>query len=228
MSDSNIVIDIFDLLSANEGVPNVTREEQAAVLSKIRDNTVGARGGNLEAPGSYPERRRSPLNAGTTPDGMPMLHKFVKDDSAVVGRKAEQPWNRMAAFMLLAGRTNSEIALAAGVTPMCVSQLRAQRWFQELLSVLANESGQDVTGALMSHVHNAINAIAEIAETSDNPRVRLSANLALLEHAHGKPLQKVISSVSHTTHASPSEEMESIQQQLATLRASSTMSASSL
>jgi hypothetical protein len=46
----------------------------------------------------------------------------------------------MAAYMLNAGRTNSEIAIAAGVKAGEVGVLRQQRWFQELCATIADST----------------------------------------------------------------------------------------
>lgn len=215
--------DVIELLQKNEGLPQVTPEIQATVLSGIMDNTKGPRGGNLLK--HQPERRRASLNANIGESGLPTLHRFDKAEVAEPGVKNEQSWQRLAAFMLLSGRTNSEIALAAGRDIASVNLLRTQRWFQELLAVLANEQGADLHAAITSHAHDAINRIAEIASgdiETYGVRNILSASQLLLEQAKGKATQTVVSTVSHTTHASPSEEMESIQQQLAALRSSTT------
>lgn len=177
---------------------------------------VGPRGGNLGNPVSNPERRNAELNVKLTEAG-PALHRF--EDKAVAGLKNEQPWHRMAAFMLLNGRTNSEIAMAAQKTAQEVSNLRAQRWFQELIAVLGNETGADIVGVLQSEALASIETIVHLRDDSDLPaRVRLSAAQTLLEQAHGKPVQKIISNVSHSVHASPQDELDAIQQELAALR----------
>lgn len=186
---------------------------------------VGPRGGDLNHPNGKREYRIQGLNVAGGEAGM-QLHRFERPETTVVGRRDEQPWHRMAAFMLLAGRTNSEIALAANVTPIAVAHIRAQRWFQELLAVLANEAGQDIMGLLQSEAQASLNKMIEIRDAvPTTPSIasdRLSYQAAkdLLELAHGKATQTVISSISHTTHVDPSEEMADIQQQLAALRAS--------
>lgn len=184
----------------------------------------GPKGGNLNNPNQQPDARRTAFNATHDDQGRLLLHRkedFV--DTAVAGTQNEQPWHRMAAFMLLAGRTNSEIAMAAGVVPSTVSHLRAQRWFQELLATLSNEHGADLTGLLQSEAQDSLNVLIEMRDDTTLPaRLRYQAAKDLFELAHGKATQKIVSSVSHTTHASPSEEMESIQQQLAALRSSAT------
>jgi hypothetical protein len=197
------------------------------VLSKLPDNTkTGPKGGNLDAP-NQPEARRAGHNGGLNEaTGLPGLHRYGSgkefSDVAAVGVKNEKPWHRMAAFMLLAYRTNSEIAMAAGVDVDAVKTLRNQRWFQELLATLANEQGQDLQAAVTAHAHDAINRLAEIASGDFKElgvRNVLAANLAIIDHSKGKPTQTILSSVSHSTMEA-SEEMASIQQQLAALRSS--------
>lgn len=179
--------------------------------------TRGPRGGDLTASPTR-EGRLTPLNAEFI-EGLPTLHKFKKQETTIPGTKNEQPWHRMAAFMLLAGRTSSEIAAAAGVAPQTVSNLRGLRWFQELLAVLANETGQDITGLLQAEAAQSVETLVSLRDDPETPaRVRLSAAQTLLEQAHGKPTQKIISAVSHSTHRNPSEEMEALKEELRTLR----------
>lgn len=183
---------------------------------------VGPLGGDTNS--QRAERRRSSLNVEESEvPGFPTLHRFQKEDSSTVGIKDEQPWHRMAAFMLLAGRTNSEIAMAAGVKANTVTHLRAQRWFQDLLAVLANETGSDITGLLASEAQASLNKMIEIRDSTDDTvpeRLRYQAARDIFELHHGKATQKI---VSHTTHSSsagksPSEEMQEIVDQLAALR----------
>lgn len=181
----------------------------------------GPKGGNLNNPAQQPEARNAPFMGEVRENGTLGLHDLRDHDSAAAGRYQEKPWHRMAAFMLLAGRTNSEIAMAASVVPGTVSTLRAQRWFQELLATLANEAGADITGLIASEAQNSLNKLVDLRDGAASERVQLAAAQALLEHAHGKATQKTISLVSHSTFDSPSAEMESIQQQLAVLRAPS-------
>ena len=87
-----------------------------ALLSErsVDPRSVGPRGGNVHAPELNSSARRASLNTERTDDGVHTLHR--KDgwhDTATVGLINEQPWHRMAAYMLLQKRTNSEIAMAA-------------------------------------------------------------------------------------------------------------------
>lgn len=189
-------------------------------------NGLGPRGGVLNQ--HKPAWRNAKFNGTALADGSIGQHRFDKGhDSVMWGRKNEQPWHTMAAYMLNAGLTNSEIAMAAGVTAMTVSQLRGQKWFQEKCAMIANRDGEELVGALKSYALEAIEAIHEIAtddrEDSEgrplvNARTKLAAHLSLLEHAHGKPVQKVVSDISHRVAASPTEEMEAIQSELSAIR----------
>jgi hypothetical protein len=121
--------------------------------------------------------------------------------------------------MLNVGRTNSEIAVAANVDVISVTHLRSQRWFQELCATIANENGEELIGAVQAEALDSLNTIIELRDTSESDRVRLTAATTILEHAHGKPVQKIVSDISHRVAASPTEEMEAIQSELAALRA---------
>lgn len=185
------------------------------------DNSLGPQGGNLENPKRLPEARRSPLNAEMI-DGLPTLHRFERPDAAVNGNKNEQPWHRLVAYMLLAGQSRKEIAAQAQVAPETISHLRAQRWFQELLAVLANEQGKDIMEVVKSEALASVETLVEIRDDAEaSARNRLSAAVALLEHAVGKPTQKVVSS-STVTHLSPADEMAKIQEELRIMRKNTT------
>jgi hypothetical protein len=108
--------------------------------------------------------------------------------------------------------------MAAGKTVQTVSDLRTQRWFQELQATLANEAGQDVLGSLKSYALEAVEGIHEIAVSAEKESTRLNAYRTLLEHATGKPIQKTVSEISHSVSRSPSEEMQELQAELAALR----------
>lgn len=183
-------------------------------------NLVGPQGGNLENPAQQPEARRSHLNAGIDPQSnLPQLHRqdgFV--DTAAPGRQNEQPWHRMAAFMLLAHRTNSEIAIAAGVAPQTISQLRANRWFQELLARLANYEGEEITAVVKAEGLASVEKLVFLRDYSESERVQLAAATTLLEHAAGKPTQRVLSVSATTTFSDEKTELENIQAELRAIR----------
>lgn len=182
---------------------------------------LGPRGGNLDDPRLTPDSRRAPLNATVDPaTGLPGLHnKNGWHDSTVQGWDKEPAWARMAAFMLLQGRTNSEIGMAANVHPNTVAQIRGQRWFQELLATLANESGEAALGLLQAEAIASVQAIVDIRDTAECERARLAAAVFIVEQVNGKAIQKTINLNASTTFASPDAEMAAIEEQLVHLRA---------
>lgn len=166
------------------------------------------------------ERKNAPLNIVLGEHGSTLHRGPGADGLSVVGLKNEQPWHRMAAFMLLAGRTNSEIGMAAQRTIGEVTHLRQQRWFQELLATLGNEHGADLVGILQSEAQESLNKIVSLRDFSENERIQMTAAQYLFDQANGKAVQKVISSVSHSVHATPQDELAEIRQELAMLEQS--------
>lgn len=186
----------------------------------MSEENKGPRGGRTDNPALDPAWRHKSLNVEQLLDGGLGLHRFEdRSQTTNHGRKNEQPWHRMAAYMLNAGRTNSEIAVAAGVTPGTVSQLRAQKWFQELCAIIANKEGEEVTGAIQSYVLESVEGIIDIARSSESDRVRLSAYNILLEQGRGRPVQRTVSIVGHS-NLSPEDEMAELTQELENLRRS--------
>jgi hypothetical protein len=176
---------------------------------------TGPKGGLIDNPVYHPEARRSHFNS---PHGLDALHRFEKNDTTRQGIQNEQPWHRMAAFMLNAGRTNSEIALAAGKDVGAVSQLRSNRWFQELCATIANNVGEELVGLIQSEAQESIETIVSLRDGSESDRIRLTAAITLLEHAHGKPTQKVVTDITHRRGLSPEEERRQLEDELNNIR----------
>lgn len=175
---------------------------------------VGPNGGNLENPEFCPEGRRSEFKPQVTTDGALGLHRF--QDTAVHGIKDERPWHRMAAYMLLAKRTNSEIAMAAGVHVNHVKAVRKQLWFQQLLATIANDKGEEVTGVIESYTIEAVETAAEIMRSAESDGVKLKAAQVLIEQARGKPAQYIRSE--SVKPKDPKDELEEINRELEMLR----------
>lgn len=176
-------------------------------------NVEGPKGGDLSL--NRGERRRSSFN-GSIDRG---LHRFIQtEDVAAMGLKDELPWHRMAAYMLNAGRTNSEIAMAAGVGTGEVATLKSQRWFQELCAVIANNDGEEIRGFIKSEVIASIQKLADLRDTAESESVQATCARTLLEQGEGKPVQKIVSDVTTRRSSTPREEYEQLTQELASLR----------
>jgi hypothetical protein len=141
--------------------------------------------------------------------------------TSTMGLQNEQPWMLMAAYMFAMKRTNSEVAVAAGVGVEAVKILRAQKWFQQRLAQIANNQGDEITAAFHAHALESVERIADIAQNSESERVRLAANQIIVEQAVGKPVQKTLTiSGSMSSGLSPKEEYDRTQEELRVLRAS--------
>lgn len=178
------------------------------------DILTGPRGGDLEG-SVHPERRRAEFRGDGEP-GELSLHKFK--DTTANGLKNEQPWHRIAAYMLLAGKTNKEIAQAAGCSSIAVSVLRSQRWFQELLAELGNGVGNAALALVHSEAIASVEHLVHLRDTSENERVSADAAKFLFEHANGKAVQRIVSVSSTTSYKDEKEEMSEIDKELAALR----------
>jgi hypothetical protein len=179
----------------------------------------GPRGGDLTNPKNNPEYRTSPFKGQPLSNGGMTLHRFEpKSDVVKVGRLEEQPWMRLAAYMVVNGRTNSEIAMSANRSVETVQELRAQRWFQELIVTIANSHGEAVAGALEGETLASIEKLRDLRDGAESERVQFAAAVALLEHSTGKPVQKTITAKSHDSKLSPKEEYDQLEQELAAIR----------
>lgn len=191
-----------------------------AATGAPRDPTKGPRGGNINDPKRHPEARRAEFRGQELPGGGLSLHRFEpKIEAAQHGRVNEQGWQRMAAFMVVKNFTNEEIAAAAGVVPSTVSQLKGNLWFQELVAQLANDAGQSVLDIIHAEAMKSVHKIVEIRDNSESDRVALAAATTLLEHSKGKPMQSVMTAVTHVNATSPAQRASEIQAELARIRA---------
>jgi len=183
------------------------------------DTLRGPNGGNLLG-GYHRERKIASLSAEIDPSGELGLHRFEKDDEiAAVGIKNEQPWHRMAAYLLVAGTSLEDVANAANVTKSQIQILKAQVWFQELLVTIANQQGRSVLGIIQGEAMSSVQKLVQLRDSAESERVQLAAAQVLLEQAHGKPVQKNLNISQSIRNLSPEEEMSEIEQELAALRA---------
>jgi len=184
-----------------------------------RSTKRGPKGGILDKPEDHPEWRQAHFEPGEAPDGIPGLHRFQRPESAVPGQLKEMPWHRMAAYLLLAGRSNEQVADAAGVTAQAVSNLKSNVWFQELLATLSAAQGEEIMATIKSEALASVNTIVAIRDDETVPaRTRLDAAKTLVEQTVGKPTQKIQTDATVRSYRTPEEEMADINAQLAALR----------
>lgn len=181
----------------------------------------GPRGGDLDNPKRNPEARARSHNGSRLADGTITLHNFR--ESATFGREHELPWHRMAAHMLVAKIPTKKIAESAGVTEPTVSQLKAQRWFQELLATIATDQGQEILNIVKGEALASVSKLVSLRDNAESERVQLAAATTLLEHAEGKPVQRNVNISAHTTFRNEQEEYSELQKELETLRGMKTV-----
>lgn len=209
--------------TGDSGQPCAARGESdvapnLSFLAEQAKKKVGPRGGDLTHPRLQAQYVRDFDEDGLAEDRIPLHRAENGLRSAMPAIKNEQPWHRMAAYMLLNNCSNVSIAEAANVTPQSVSILRSQPWFQQLLAELSARKGDDITSVIQSYALEAVEGIHTIAVSAESDRVRLSAYTTLLEHAQGKPVQKNLNLNSSVSYSSPEEERRELEAQLEAIR----------
>lgn len=183
-------------------------------LSGVLDDLkveLGPRGGRLN--NIQHEARRAQLDESE----QAKLHVF--NDSAAVGVQDEKPWHHMAAHMIASGMSNDDVARAANVALSTIGNLKAQRWFQERVSSLSFKNGDVISNAIQAEALTSLQVMVNLRDNAESERLRYAAAKDLLEHAHGKAVQRVISITSHSNFSGdPTEEEKEIREELAALR----------
>lgn len=172
---------------------------------------LGPRGGNLDVPRQKPQARQGQLNDVETG-----LHKFK--DTAVHGYENEKPWHNLAAALLVQGKSNQQVAVLAGVTEGCIAQLKLNRWFQERMAQQALEISGSVLDRMKAEADASLDQLIRIRDLSDNERVVVDVSKYIIDQAHGKAVQKILSISASTSYSSEQEEFDAIQSQLDALR----------
>lgn len=180
------------------------------VETEVPVTSTGPRGGDLER--TDRPRKLQSLTADLI-DGLPTLHRWNKPEVAAPGIAEEQPWHRMAAMMMVAGVPNKDIAAAAKVHVSTVSNLKSQRWFQELLAFLANEQGKDLMGVMKAEALQSFMTLVDLRDSSDDDRIRLAAADKILDRGLGKPVQSIMSDVT-TRSVDPKTESEELKNEI--------------
>lgn len=198
-------------------------EGQDVILSRAAasqsEYLTGPQGGDLNAT-QNPDARDQPY----APFDGELGGLHVYRPRASHGIVNEQPWHAMALEMLLLGKSNEQIAIVANVTAQHVSNLRAQRWFQEKLSLRARQNGEEVKALLRAEAQASLNVMIEVRDavyakpSVATERLRYNAAKDLLELAHGKATQTVMAVTATTQFASPSDELADVERQLQELR----------
>lgn len=192
------------------------------------DTAVGPRGGDLNRPEYCRERRESHAQSHLLDSGELALHRFEPDAVAKQGLKNEQSWHRVAAWMLATTDASlADVAKAAGVNYETVGVLNSQLWFQELKATFASEVGRSIGERFRQESEKCLDtmiALRDNDERDDNnrplvsPATKAKICTDIIEQAHGKAVQKIISVSATTTFSSEQEEVEALKAKLQAIR----------
>ena len=106
--------------------------------------------------------------------------------------KEEQPYHREAAYLFAAGWDTREVADAMKVTTHTVRLWLREPWFQERVTQLQAERGQDITALFAAEAFATLGVMLEMRDDKKTPAtVKAGICRDILDRAMGKPTQYV-------------------------------------
>lgn len=133
--------------------------------------------------------------------------------------QTERPWHRAAMYMMLAGQSHVTIAAALEKTPVMVSIVSRQPWFQQQIAELARDSGGDEITTLLKG--EAKNCLLTLLEVRDDPNAKNADRITSCKDLLDRHLGKAVARVeveNKTFSGDPQAEYENIAKELETLR----------
>ena len=126
----------------------------------------------------------------------------------------EQPWHRQFAYKLLEGKSLTQCAKIFDKSPSYLTGLKAQHWFKELITELAEQSFEnDIASLLEGEAASAILTLAELAQNGKNESIRIKSASELLDkHIKLRPPPKP------PTEEDPKKAMAAIEAELKRLK----------
>lgn len=147
---------------------------------------------------------------------IPLAPKFHGAKPPTLAVMTEKPIHRLMAFWVASGRSNIELAELTGYARPYVSQLIRQPWFQQQVSHIIAQAGED---ELMTRIRGAgvdsVMKLIELRDSSESDSVKLGATKELLDRLLGKPQQNVNQTI---TRKDPKDELDSVERELDSLR----------
>lgn len=118
------------------------------------------------------------------------LGKFTPEDGEL-GK--EQGWHRQAAYLLITGTTVKKVAEFFRKTPATITNLLKNKWFQRMMTELADTEGTvDVLAWVKAEAFASVGTLIELRDCPDvSPTVRSNIAMNFIDRAYGKPVQKV-------------------------------------
>ena len=123
----------------------------------------------------------------------PIPYHCTKEYSPNFETMRETPRHRLVLTLLAQGFTNKEAAEQTGYTPQLVSDLRRQKWAQQVMSELQAQAGfKAVQSLLQGAAAKAAQTVIDIATSTDTwvkPADRLKASQDILNRLFGQAPQ---------------------------------------
>lgn len=144
-----------------------------------------------------PEVKRTWGGTGPCPTadrGVELDRLFGKPDpKPFQTRKFEKAWQRAAAYMLAAGRSQKEVAIACEVTEETVRRVYRNAWFQETVLEIQKENGaQDIMDMFRGECLNSLSKLVELRDAGTTPAsVKAQVSFGILYQVLGKPTQRI-------------------------------------
>ncbi len=108
-------------------------------------------------------------------------------------RKHEKPVHRVIALMLSKNIALNDIALATGMSPSVITEIKKTPWFNTMLTdIIYDNGGQDLLELMKAEVlasHQVMVQLRDDAKVS--PVVRLNAAKSLIEQVMGRAVQRI-------------------------------------
>ena len=124
--------------------------------------------------------------------------------------------HRQMAYMAASGMSQREIATAIDMTPMNVSYVFRQRWFQTLVYELIESNQRSALDLLTGAVKDSIWTLIDLSQNAKNEAVKKSAASDIVDRVCGKPAQFIETKQSLTVNDSKAadEEIARLQDEL--------------
>ena len=115
---------------------------------------------------------------------------------------SEKPVHTAVAYMLAAGRSRKETAIASGLSETTITNLLGQPWFSKRLKEITDVAGKDMVKAFFEG--EVMPSLEVLRSIRDNPNekgaTRVSAVNSILDRGLGKPVAYVESKTTLNIH----------------------------
>lgn len=143
----------------------------------------------------------------------PSPQALFNDRPAIKPIQEEKPEHLRIIQLKYAGRTNKEIGVFTGYSPIQVANVLRQPWARRRLLSMFAEDGESFAQLLESEAKESILTLAELRDTAQSESVRATSAINLADRFFGKPTQRT---EHYDAGKAPSlKDMEALDQEIA-------------